>query len=89
MEKPKPAPDEPMATNRSASLTIQYDGQSFQSTLTGEMPIIPLLGVMMTQMITLAARQIASQEHGEAIARAQHAAKGGKLFMPDGTPYSR
>ncbi len=85
MESTKQSPSEPQPP---AKLTIEYDGKHFNSRIDGEIPVIPLLGVLVLQAIQLAAGQIARDEQQKTLAQAVSAARGGKLFMPDGTPYS-
>jgi len=76
----------PSSEPKPATVTIEYKDGNFRSKIEGEIPIIPLMGTMMLQVISLALNQITHQQQRAMQEQLLQAKRSTQLLFPDGTP---
>ena len=76
----------PHAEPKPATVTIEYKDGNFRSKIEGEIPIIPLMGTLVLQVISLAMNQIAHQQQRAREEQLLQAKRSTQLLFPDGTP---
>jgi hypothetical protein len=83
-EEAKAAEAAPESPRKNASLVVEYDPKvGFRTALRGEIPVPPLVGVLVMQVVSLCMNQLAEarrQQMAEAVRQ-------GRVLMPDGSPF--
>jgi hypothetical protein len=85
MEKEENAvPVQSESPRKNASLVVEYDPKvGFRTTLQGEIPVPPLVGVLVMQVVSLCMNQLAEAQRQQMT----EAVRQGRVLMPDGSPF--